>query len=964
MTARTLPILLLLALGGAGYLGYRLLSPAGEEASTSSRPSRFRVGPALTDRSPATALEAESRAASQPSGPENAAPPPGTVRGRVVDRGGIALNHATVTVVLHTPPGERNYALVSDYRETAKVDGEGKFSFAVPGGGVYRFTAEAEGFAPALKEGVRPGDDIELVADVGATLEVRATDKIGGKAVEGVLVVFRAPKFAVLRRAKTPADGVVKFVDLPAGVGTVTAEHDEFVPRLNVEQKLEVGENAVFALELDPGKSIKGQVLSADEQRPIEGAVVTVRKKTVATDAGGRFLVKGLAPEPHEIRTASEGFLANERSVNLAGSRAQAECEIFLDRGATVRGRVVNEQGESVVDAELKLFESWGGGEETSMWEDWSLRHLKAKTGQDGSFKISGIAPQPWSQRTLRVRHPLYADAFERGIKLAKKDDEIFVAITLRAGGAISGRVTDDQNRPLAGARVELRARNTYEGYQETENELGEQTWKETNLTVAGSDAEGAFAFANLSEGRYELRVEAKGWSTGYRGDLKLSKGGRLEGLQITLEKGEPLKGYVVDGEEKPLAGANVHVSTKNGNASAVSGADGTFQIDTIPKGPYDVSASAVGFASTNLRKQMPEGDRGLRIVIKKQGLIRGKVVDVATKKPVVGAWLELQKEEPRWGNSMRTWAWAESDKQGEFKLQADNGTYQLRCGANGYVRHRKDDVDVSADKNDAEPLTIELKRGGAVEGFVRGPDGKPDSGTTVYWRKDDPNALFTYGGNSEADGYYFCGDLDAGSYEVVFQRPGYPIELQRGVFVGGDRPAQVDVQFRTDARLVLAMIWKDPPKPAAPEGETVAGSVEIGVRETPAVATPKPRRNPRPNVWIEALDDVPLSLDWENKNGEEGQRLGRRKWIWLGGGQRGVTLSDLPAGRYRIRAEAKGHEAFERIFALQNGGSTTLEVEMQPVAGYVPPGEPTLRRGSWIDENGERQTYWYQEDG
>lgn len=951
-------------LGLAAYGAHLFLTPEADERVGPRAPRRT-TGPPLIETRPDEG--AESRGASRPAdGPaESVAPPPGSVRGRVVDRGGIPVNHAKVTAKLRTPPGERNYALVADYNEEAKVDAEGRFQLLVPGGGVFRFTAEAEGFAPATRDGVRPGDEFELILDVGAALEIRVTDLGTSKPVAGVDIILRAQKGAHVRRAKTPADGVHRFVDLPAGVAVLEFDHEEYVPKAGVERSLELGESATVTVELDAGKTIKGQVLSSDEQRPIEGAIVTVRKKKATTDSGGRFLVKGLAAEPHEIQTVAEGFLANQRSVNLAGSRRQAEAEIYLDRGATVRGRVVNESGEAVVGAELKIFESWGGrwgGGDDNMWEDWSSRHLKAKTGEDGAFRISGIMPQQWSERSLRVRHPDYADAFEKGLKIAKKEDELFVAITMRKGGVISGRVADDQNRPIGGARVELRPKNMWENQWGDEYAPdGTPISAEKNLKVLGTDGDGAFSFDNLTEGKYDLRVEAKGWSTGFKGDVALSRGGRVEAIQFTLEKGEPLKGYVVDAEEKPVSGVRLYVSTKNGFGQAVSGPDGAFQIETIPKGPYDVNVNAVGYATLNLRKQMPEGERGLRIVIKKQGVLRGKVIDVATKKPIAGAWLSLEKEEPRWGNSMRQWAWANSEKDGTFKMQADDGAYRLSCGAGGYVRYRKDETRLAAEEANAEPIVVELKAGGAIEGFVRGPDGKPDGGTTVYWRKDDPTARFQYGGDSEMDGYFFCGDLDSGNYELVFQRPGYPMQVLRGVYVGGDKPAQVDVQLRPDAMLNISVAWLEPETPPPPEGEVVAAATE-GAPNPPK----RPRRTPRPNVYIESLDDVPLQLDWDRpQGGEEGYQLGKRRWVWLGGGNARAFLNDLPAGRYRVRAQARQHEDCIRIVNLRSGERSNVVLEMKPLPGYTEAAaEPRMRRGSYMDENGEVRTYWYSEDG
>ncbi|HYC78694.1 MAG TPA: carboxypeptidase regulatory-like domain-containing protein, partial [Planctomycetota bacterium] len=895
MSTRLVLCLCVLAFGAGGFGVWRLLAQddvaAPETGGAESRRSRTAV---LYENGAAAESAPASRPVEGEAPPESVAPQPGSVRGRVVDRGGIPLPAAKVRARLHTPPGERSYALVSAYDVEREADAEGRFAFDVPGGGVYRFSAESEGFAPSFKDSVRPGDDIELILDVGAVLVATLVDKTTGKPVAAADFTLRSTAGGFVKKRRSEADGRVEIRDLPAGAAVVAADHADYVPRTGVETTFEVGAVTTLSVELDPGKSIKGQVLSADEQRPIEGAVVAVGKKKVATDAAGRFTVKGLAPQSHGVQTTAEGFLANERQISLAGTRQFAESEIYLDRGATVKGRVINERGEGVAGAELKLFESWGNrvGEE-SMWEDWSSRHLKAKTGEDGAFRIAGIMPQEWSQRTLRVRHPDYADAFERAMKIAKKEDEVYVLVTMRVGGAISGRVTDDQARPISGARVELRINNLWEHGSNDDDE----PWVEKNLRVAGTDADGAFSFVGLSEGKYNLRVEAKGWSTGFKGDLALQKGARLEAVHVTLEKGEPLVGYVVDGDEKPLAAVNVHVSTKNGWAAALTDAEGTFRIETIPKGPYDVSASKTGYASVQLRKQMPSGDRGLRIVVKRQGVLSGKVIDAATKQPIREAWLTLEKEEPRWGNQMRQWAYASVDKTGAFKLQAETARYRLSCHSQGYVRFRKEDVAVDPDKPDQEPLVVELKRGGAIEGFVRGPDGKPDSATTVYWRRDEPNARYQHAANSEMDGYFFCGDLDAGNYEVLFQRPGLPTIVQNGVFVGGDKPAQVDVQLRGETSLSLAIVYLEAPK--SPDGERLTSNE--GAPAQPR--NPAPRRPPRPRVWVESLSGAPLSLDWQNPSGgEEGFVASPKRWVWMGNAAQPRTLlRDLPVGRYLV---------------------------------------------------------------
>ena len=288
------------------------------------------------------------------------APPPGSIRGKVVDRGEIPVNHATVRFVLKVPQGQRNFALVASFDETTKVDEEGKFSRLVPGGGIYQVVAEAEGFAPAIKEGVKPGDEIDLILDVGATLAGTVVDRNTGRGVEAAAIEVSVGKGAVTRKTETNAQGEFKVQELPAGKMTVSVEHPLYVPRTGIEQSAEAGESVAIRVELDPGKSIKGQVLAADDGRQIEGALVTVRKKKVRTDPAGRFVVRGLESEMHELRVAADGFQPDQRPINLSGSRVEAVAEIQLNRGATIRGRIQNEKGDPVARSRAQALRDVG----------------------------------------------------------------------------------------------------------------------------------------------------------------------------------------------------------------------------------------------------------------------------------------------------------------------------------------------------------------------------------------------------------------------------------------------------------------------------------------------------------------------------------------------------------------------------------------------------------------------------
>ncbi len=938
---------------GGAWFGLRLLADDGHAiADGAGRKARAAIGPAFLGPDSRPESRAESRGPTQPL---TLTPKDGAIRGRVVDHGEIPVNHAKVKVELRVAPGERNFALVSKFSETVSVDDEGRFQLVVPGGGVYRVVAEASGFAPAIKSGVKPGDEIELVVDVGAMIRGTVVDKQNQRVVADTEIILFV-EGSELRKTKSDAQGGFELTELPSGKVIVSAFHPEFVPQPSIERTLEPGQNLALPIELDAGKSIRGQVLSADEQRPIEGAQITVRRKKVKSDSSGRFLVRGLEAEQQQLEVAAEGFQANQREVNLAGSRQEALAEILLQRGATIRGKVTSDSGEPLAGVEIKLYQSWGGD-----WleEDWSMRHLDLKTGEDGSFKMTGIPPREWAQLAVRARKEGYPESYEKGLKLRKVDDEAFVVITMKRGALISGRVVDQENRPVVGARVELRQRNTYDYWYWQGN--GDDRTK-----IAGTNSDGEFLFDTLTAAKYNITVQARGFSTGYKNDIDVSTGGQSTGNMITVEAGKPLKGYVVDADEKPVPGANVQVWTQKGSGHAVADPEGKFSIECMPTGPYEVWASAPGYAGTNLQKQVADPERGLRILLKKQATLSGTIVDAVTKKPIPTARVVLSTEDPRRGGQQRVaFDNYQQEKDGKFRAQAEAGVYRLEVFAAGYVRYRKEGVALEAGK-DPEPLVVEMKKGGAIEGTVRKSNGQPESWVTIYSAKDDGVAPYGSSVQSEADGYFYVGDLDAGTYKLAFQQGGASILVQSGVYVNGDKPTFVDVQLETGINLLVDIVAERP----RDDQEVVAGA---STNETDGSTPPPPQQRPfRPRIraWVESVDGALLGFNWEWTGVEETCKPQTRRDLWVPRQPRStVVAQDLSPGRYVLRVTCPGFEDFARPLQLSSGGRPRVKAELVPLPKDLRPAgvydsNTRQRMHRWTDGNGVSRTVYYEDDG
>jgi hypothetical protein len=897
--SRSVLVLTLALIGGSGLLAWQLLEG---EVRMAPSPSGH------ASAQPAAPAEAAAEDAADP-GPAIAIPPPpperpreGAISGFVEDRGRIRLDHARVKVVLYTPKGERNYALVDRFEARLEVDEEGRFSTEVPAGGWYRVTAEAEGFAPAITERVQPGARLALRLDVGSGLS--GVVHVAGSAtpVAEVQIRARTPTGSYDRETVTDSAGRFAFPDLPHGLLLLDLVCANYVSRLGIEQEIRVGEHHDLRLELDPGKRIRASIRSAADDLPIAGAQIRSGNSSARTDDMGRATLRGLAAEGHRLQITARGFLPGERNVNLSGSREEAEVEIRLSAGATIYGVVTDDRSDPVTGAKIKLFASWGG---RHLYEDWDCRHLEAESDADGRYELAGVPPRPWGRYAVRARHPDHPDAIARDILIRKPEDRAVADVVMRGGGSIAGRIADEEREPISGARVALHSTTAQEWSQ------GPDAGR---IAVTGSDAEGGFSFGGLPEGQYHLRVEAAGYSSGVASRLEVIGNGGPQNVEVVLERGRPVGGLVTTEDDLPLGGVLVKLRTRRGRGEAVSDDTGHFEIPSISEGPYRASATLEGYAPFSGRNLVPDGDDLIRIRLRPQAMVRGQVIDATTEEPVRRFSVVLSREDPRrQGRRQRVVRRSVDDREGRFTIQASDDTYRLEVFAKGYVRHLDDAVRLETGQ-DAEPLLIRLRPGGAIEGYVSGEGGQPLAGATVYLcRRRDEEGLFRRAGRTEQDGYFFAGDLDATDHDVVIQASNLPLWIQEGVRVGGELPTRLDAALQPFCRLSIHAEVRDEGK----DQRARAGNRHI--------SSPWRSRN-RIELLVESLDQQPVALS-QVRRGSTGSLYGIREQrkVRIRSGTPHV-ITDLTPGLYRVRLAPRGYPPEVRTLNIDWGSDLRLD--------------------------------------
>lgn len=218
--------------------------------------------------------------------------------------------------------------------------------------------------------------------------------------------------------------------------------------------------------------------------------------------------VQGLAPDPNVRALVSADLWAGT-------------AEMALENALRIAGTVVNESGEVVRGAEIYLVNS-------------ERSESKRVTASDASGKFSVIVPEP-GQVGLMVQ----AAGYRTRLQLVTASASLrSVRVPLTTASPLVGRVMDQNNAPVAGARVKLDAWNGSRllDWQTMTDQQGKFTWD--------SPPEGSVMFqitaANYLPGRNSIGTQTS------EARFVLRKMSRVLGRVVDAETGKPIDDFLV----------------------------------------------------------------------------------------------------------------------------------------------------------------------------------------------------------------------------------------------------------------------------------------------------------------------------------------------------------------------------------------------------------------------------------
>jgi protocatechuate 3,4-dioxygenase beta subunit len=325
--------------------------------------------------------------------------------------------------------------------------------------------------------------------------------------------------------------------------------------------------------------AIRGRVVT-QTGTPIRRALVTISegplRRQTTTDADGRYQFGELPAGRFSLNASRPGYLALQYGqkrpnqpgtpVVVANGQAVASIDFTLPRGGVITGRISDEFGEPLTQAQVQVGRLIYGPD----GQRRAQSSQSTNTDDRGEFRAYGLMPGEYvvnagvrspvgpnaqginardvTEGFPAVFYPGTANADEAQVITVGVGEEISIQFSLIAArlSRVSGVVVDSSGRPAAGAQVQLMTRQG------------------TNYQTMGGGAvaaDGTFSVGGVPPGEHSIEVRpnnrpAAGAAQGEFASVPIAvAGGDISGLSIVTGRGATVTGRVVFEGNAPRAG-------------------------------------------------------------------------------------------------------------------------------------------------------------------------------------------------------------------------------------------------------------------------------------------------------------------------------------------------------------------------------------------------------------------------
>ncbi len=595
-----------------------------------------------------------------------------------------------------------------------------------------------------------------------ASLKGRVVDAASGAPLSRIKVVARGDGGVFV--ARSGPDGRYEIRGLPARTYRLVADDPTYVAWSRDAVRVAPGAAQAQDVILTRAAALSGRIVD-ERGLPIEGAI---GRLTAAGGAGPRAFFAMMRGDT-AFRSGRDGSFTATRLTpgdgqtlavqhpdyeprTLGGVALQPQApqrlNVVLRSGLSTRGIVKDERGQPLAGAEVELiremrFQSRGGQAQFSFIGGPGIRPRK-ETGADGRFEFKGLAAGDY---TLNVTKRGYGREHVDPVKVVEGKASEPIEVVVRPGATISGYVRDKAGNGAPGYRVSARPAGAG-----TRGPMAGPLGGPTTEEPTGAD--GSFFIEGVTAGEsYELQVfgdtglgpRKAGISAPADGvELVVDGRGRIRGTAFDAESGRALRDFEVSYEPSRQGGMMIRFAGPRGRGRgpgepvAIHADDGSFTLDDVAAGKWDVQVRAAGYEGARVAGvSVDEGAtvEGVDVRLSRGGVISGRVTDARSAKPVRDARVRAELSGGGGGGPrMRIGPEGEgddvsSDADGQFQIPGlPAGSYTVTATHPEWTE-ATEKVDL---KEAAASVDLKMTTGASVSGTVIGPGQRPVVGASV----------------------------------------------------------------------------------------------------------------------------------------------------------------------------------------------------------------------------------------
>jgi protocatechuate 3,4-dioxygenase beta subunit len=466
-----------------------------------------------------------------------------------------------------------------------EADDNGAYELCVPPGeSTIDYGADGYGSVTlTFSADLRTRRDVVLVPEAVVQGVVLDDD---GAPVAGAYVWLNPVEWGSERNASRSAvaedDGRFRVAEVTPGRVRLSAYADGLATETAQEALAEVGTSPDVILRMVRQTTISGRVVRAGA--PAAGVeLVGVRKspakrsRNTYSQADGTFVLDRVGAG--DIVITSPHYKVRSPQVVTVGRAPVTDVVVEIEAMARIHGTVTR-KGLPVEGVTMCCLPQLGATRVTS--------------DVDGKYAYEGVEPGTYQIMAASDRAGAFAEA--KTVEVAA-GQEYRVDLELAGGAIINGKVVDERGAPVTAVRVQFMHAKTDDQCNATTDDSG----RFRCTSMLGGSPYTAKVFANATATQAMTTPPGKPYPT-----IDLADGATtVDGVTITvIDARGAIRGRVLDTAGQPVADARVKASAEQrfwswmALPSAITDGDGSFAIERLHLGTYDLQARATDGAT------------------------------------------------------------------------------------------------------------------------------------------------------------------------------------------------------------------------------------------------------------------------------------------------------------------------------------------------------------------------------